>query len=159
LYLMLSWLPVYLVKAQGFSIAEMARMGAGIYGIYAITSLITGWGADRWRMAGATENRVRKTALITGLIVIAGCLVICSLAGPVGSVLALVGCGIGFGVATPAIFATAQTLAGPAAFSAGFVIAAVVALVGIVAYGVIVRRIEPIDWPVHGKLGELAAAK
>ena len=72
LYLVLSWLPVYLVKAHGFSIAEMAQMGAGIYGIYAITSLITGWGADRWRMAGATENRVRKTPLITGLVVIAG---------------------------------------------------------------------------------------
>ncbi len=191
LYLVLSWLPVYLVKARGFSITEMAQMGAGIYAVYAITSLITGWGSDRWRMAGATANRVRKTALITGLIVIAGCLVFCSVAGPIGSVLALVGCGVGFGVATPAIFATAQTLAGPAAagrwmgvqnlvgnlagiiapvitgiavdrtgsFSAGFVIAAVVALVGIVAYGVIVRRIEPIDWPVHGTLGAAAAAK
>jgi len=66
-------------------------------------------------MAGATANRVRKTALITGLVLIAGCLLFCSIAGPAGSVLALVGCGVGFGIATPAIFATAQTLAGPAA--------------------------------------------
>ncbi len=191
LYLVLSWLPVYLVKARGFSVAEMAQMGAGIYGVYAVTSVITGWGSDRWRMAGATANRVRKTALITGLVLIAGCLILCSVADLVGSVLALVGCGVGFGVATPALFATAQTLAGPAAaarwmgvqnfvgnlagiaapvitgiavdrtgsFSAGFVIAAVVALVGIVAYGVIVRRIEPIDWPVSGSFGEATASK
>jgi MFS family permease len=185
LFLVLSWLPVYLVKARGFSIAEMAQVGAGIYAVYATTSVVTGWGSDRWQLAGATANRVRKTALITGLVLIAGCLIFCSVAGPVGSVLALVGCGVGFGIATPAIFATAQTLAGPAAaarwmgvqnfvgnlagitapvitgiavdrtgsFSAGFIIAAVVALVGIVAYGVIVRRIEPIDWRVSGALG------
>lgn len=191
LYLVLSWLPVYLVKARGFSIAEMAQLGAGIYAVYAVTSVITGWGSDRWRMAGATANRVRKTALITGLVLIAGCLLFCSIAGPAGSVLALVGCGVGFGIATPAIFATAQTLAGPAAaarwmgvqnfvgnlagitapvitgiavdrtgsFSAGFVIAAAVALVGIVAYGVIVRRIEPIDWAVSDTFPEVTAVK
>jgi len=186
LYVVLSWLPVYLVKARGFSITGMAQMGAGIYAVYAVTSVITGWGSDRWRIAGASENRVRKTGLITGLVVIAGCLIFCSVAGPLGSVLALVGCGLGFGIATPAIFATAQTLAGPRAaarwmavqnfignlagitapvvtgiavdrtgsFSAGFVIAAVIALVGIVAYGVIVRRIEPIDWSLNVKGSE-----
>jgi hypothetical protein len=46
-------------------------------------------------------------------------------------------------------------------FAAGFVIAAVLALVGMVAYGVIVRRIEPIDWRVTARLrrdhsGEIA---
>lgn len=115
LYLVLSWLPVYLVKARGFSIADMARLGAGIHAVYALTSVITGWGSDRWRMAGATSNRVRRTALITGLILIAGCLSLSAVAGRAGSALALVGCGVGLGIATPTIFATAQTLAGPAA--------------------------------------------
>jgi MFS family permease len=191
LYLVLSWLPVYLVKARGFSITEMAQLGAGIYAVYAVTSVITGWGSDWWRMAGATTNRIRKTALITGLVVIASCLIFCSGAGQIGSVFALVGCGVGFGIATPAIFASAQILAGPAAaarwmgiqnfignlagitapvitgiaidqtgsFSAAFVIAAVVALVGIVAYGVIVRRIEPVEWPVSGTFGDIAATR
>jgi MFS family permease len=191
LYLVLSWLPVYLVKARGFSITEMAQIGAGIYAFYAVTSIITGWGSDRWRMAGATQNRVRKTSLITGLLLIAGCLVLCSYTGQLGSVLALIGCGVGFGIATPAIFASAQILAGPDAaarwmgvqnfvgnlagitapvvtgiavdrtgsFSAGFVIAALVALVGILAYGVIVRRIEPIDWPINAQAGEPTVAR
>jgi len=191
LYMVLSWLPVYLVKARGFSITEMAQIGAAIYALYAVTSIITGWGSDRWRRAGATQNRVRKTSLITGLLLIAGCLVLCSYTGRLGSVLALIGCGVGFGIATPAIFASAQILAGPGAaarwmgvqnfvgnlagitapvvtgiavdrtgsFSAGFVIAALVALVGILAYGVIVRRIEPIDWPINAQAGEPTVAR
>jgi dipeptide/tripeptide permease len=61
------------------------------------------------------------------------------------------------GITAPVITGIAVDRTG--GFSAGFVIAAVVALAGIVAYGVIVRRIEPIDWLVHGKLRELAAAK
>ena len=35
-------------------------------------------------------------------------------------------------------------------FSAGSVVVALVALIGILAYGVIVRRIEPTDWSVSG---------
>jgi len=35
-------------------------------------------------------------------------------------------------------------------FSAGFLIAAVLALVGMIAYGVIVGRIEPVDWHTPG---------
>src|SRR5215469_6091754 len=162
----------------------MARMGAGIYAAFAVTSIVTGWGSDRLREAGAPANYTCKTALLTGLVLIAGCLIVCSVTGPLGSLLALVGCGVGLGVTTPAIFVTAQSLAGPAAaarwmgvqnsvanvagitaplitgiavdrtgsFSAGFVIAAVVALIGVVAYGVIVRRIEPVRWPVAGAL-------
>jgi MFS family permease len=38
------------------------------------------------------------------------------------------------------------------AFSAGFLIAAVLALVGMLAYGVVVRRIEPIDWQAGHRL-------
>jgi MFS family permease len=38
------------------------------------------------------------------------------------------------------------------AFSVGFLIAAVLAVVGMIAYGLIVRRIEPIDWPARGGL-------
>lgn len=178
LYLVLSWLPVYLVKARGFSMAGMAQLGAGVYVAYAATSVLTGWASDRWLMAGATANRVRKTAVIAGLAGLAACLTICAVAGPAGSLVALAGCGVCFGFTTPAIFAIAQTLAGPAAaarwmgvqnflgnlagitapvitgiaidrtdsFSAGFMIAAALAIVGIFAYGIIVRRIAMIDW-------------
>jgi MFS family permease len=44
LYLVLSWLPVYLVKTHGLSMAQMAPMGAGVYALSAGTSVLTGLG-------------------------------------------------------------------------------------------------------------------
>jgi MFS family permease len=178
LYLILSWLPVYLVKTHGLTMGQMAQLGAGVYALSAATSVLSGWASDRWLKAGASSNRVRKTALLTGLAVLAACLSVCAFAGPLGTLSALAGCGLGLGMLVPAIFASAQTLAGPSAaarwmgvqnfsanlagisapvitgvvvdrtgsFSSAFLIAAAVALVGMLAYGVIVRRIETIDW-------------
>jgi MFS family permease len=182
LYLVLSWLPVYLVKARGFSMTEMAQTGAGVYVLSALTSVLTGWVSDHRLNAGAGCNRVHKTALLIGFAGIAVCMTVCALAGPLGSVLALAGCGVSLGIVTPAFWATAQTLAGPEAaarwygvqnslahlagitapaitgivvdqtgsFSSAFLIAAVLALVGMIAYGLIVRRIEPVDWHTPG---------
>jgi len=178
LYLVLSWLPVYLVKARGFSVIEMAQIGAGVYALSAITCMLTGWVSDHWLTAGASSNRVRKTVLLTGFAGTAVCMSACALAGPFGSLLAMAGCGVCLGIVIPAIYATAQTLAGPDAaarwfgvqnflanlagisapvitgivvdrtgsFSFAFLIAAVLALVGMIGYGLIVRRIEPVDW-------------
>jgi MFS family permease len=184
LYLVLSWLPIYLVKERGFSLPAMAQIGAGVYALAALASVLTGWGSDRWLAAGASTNRVRMTGLLAGLAGIVVCMTVCALAGPLASVLAMLGCGICLGIVTPALFATVQTLAGPeaaarwqgmqsffansagiiapvitgvvvdrtGAFSAGFLIAAVLAVVGMIAYGLIVRRIEPIEWPATGGL-------
>jgi MFS family permease len=175
---------MYLVKERGFSLPAMAQIGAGVYALAALASVLTGRVSDRWLAAGASTNRVRMTGLLTGLAGIVVCMSICALAGPLTSVLAMLGCGICLGIVTPALFATVQTLAGPeaaarwqgmqsffansagiiapvitgvvvdrtGAFSAGFLIAAVLAVVGMIAYGLIVRRIEPIDWPARGRL-------
>jgi MFS family permease len=118
------------------------------------------------------------SGLITGLAVVTACLLACSQANSIGALLAMAGCGVGIGIWTPALFVSAQTLAGPHAagrwfgiqncignlagmsaslvtgmvvdrtghFGSAFVIAAVLAVIGIVAFGLIVRRIEPIDW-------------
>jgi sugar phosphate permease len=174
----LSWLPVYLVKTHGLTMAQMAPLGAGVFALSAATSVLTGWASDRWLKAGASSNRVRKTALLAGLVGLAACLSACAFAGPLGALAAMVGCGFCLGMLTPTIWASAQTLAGPGAaarwygvqnffanlggisapvitgvavdrtgtFSSAFLIAAAVALVGVLAYGVIVRRIEPVDW-------------
>ena len=177
-YLVLSWLPVYLVKTHGLTMAQMAPLAAGVFALSAVTSILTGWASDRWFRAGASSNRVRKTALLSGLSGLAACLYACAFAGPLGALAAMVGCGLCLGVLLQAIWASAQTLAGPGAvarwwgvqnffanlggisapvitgvvvdrtgsFSAAFLLAAGVALVGMLAYGVIVRRIETINW-------------
>src|SRR5262249_61937398 len=42
LYLVMTWLPLYLVKARGFSMAQMAPIGAAIYGLAAMSGILTG---------------------------------------------------------------------------------------------------------------------
>jgi MFS family permease len=183
-YLLLNWLPVFLVKARGFSVTQMAQVGAGVYAASALACIFTGWVADNWLRAGASSNRVRKAALLTGLGGIAVCMSACALAGPFVSLLAMAGCSACLGIVNPALYATAQTLPGPEAaarwfglqnffgnfagltapvitgvvvdrtgsFSVAFLVAAVLALVGMIAYGLIVRRIEPIDWRADSRL-------
>jgi MFS family permease len=178
LYLVLSWLPVYLVRTHGLSMAQMAPLGAGVYALSAVTSVLSGWASDRWLKGGASSNRVRKTLLLAGFWGLAACLGVCALAGPLGALAAMAGCGLCLGILVPAIWASTQTLAGPGAaarwmgvqnfftnlagisapvitgvvvdrtgnFSSAFLVAACVALIGVLAYGVIVRRIETIDW-------------
>ena len=113
LYLVLSWLPVYLVHTHGLSMAQMAPIGAGVYALSAGTSVLTGWTSDRWLAAGAGTNRVRKAGLIAGLAIVTVCLIACAQASSAGALLALAGCGVGIGIWTPALFAMVQTLAGP----------------------------------------------
>ncbi len=180
LYLVLSWLPVYLVKAHGFSMVQMAHVGAGVYALSACCCALTGWVSDRWLESGADPNRVRKTGLIAGFAINALCFAYCGRAGPVGALFAMAACGAGIGIVTAALFASAQTFAGPSAaarwmgvqnfigniagitaptitgivvdrtgsFASAFAIAAVLAVIGMMAFGFLVHRIEPIDWRV-----------
>jgi len=103
---------------------------------------------------------------------------VCAIAGSLGSLLALAGCGVFLGILVPAYFATAQTLAGPDAtarwygvaefhhescgitapaitgvvvdrtgsFSSAFLIAAVLALLGMLAFGLHCAQGRPVDW-------------
>ena len=59
------------------------------------------------------------------------------------------------GISAPVITGVVVDRTG--SFSAAFMLAAGVALVGMLAYGVIVRRIETIDWHATGS-GTLATA-
>lgn len=52
------------------------------------------------------------------------------------------------GISAPVITGVVVDRTG--SFSSAFLIAAAVALVGMLAYGVIVRRIEPVDWHTAG---------
>lgn len=178
LYLVLSWLPVYLVKVHGFSMAQMAQIGAGVWAFAVLISVLTGWLSDRWLASGASSNRVRMTTLMFGYLISAVSLGLCAVAGPLGTLLAMAGSAAGLGVLIPAFYASTQTLAGPAAagrwmgvessltnfagiaapvitgvlvdrtgsFSVAFLIAAALSLCGMICYGLIVRRIEPVVW-------------
>ena len=177
-YFVLTWLPLILVKSYGYNVQEMSRIGAGVYALYALSSFVTGWASDRWILAGASANRVRKSLLVGGLIGIAILMMICASAVSTAAVALLAATAALFGTQTPNIFAISQTLGGPRAagqwmgvqnfvgniagvvapavtglvvdytggFYWAFVIAAAVTLLGCLAFGVLIPRIEPIKW-------------
>jgi MFS family permease len=118
-YFVISWLPLYLIKARGFSVTEMGQLGGIIYVVYAISAQVTGWVSDRWMAAGASDTLVRKTFAAAAHVGGAACMLACALAGP-GTppaifITALLVAGVCFGFNTPNIFAFGQTLAGPRA--------------------------------------------
>ncbi|HEY1709708.1 MAG TPA: MFS transporter [Rhizomicrobium sp.] len=115
LYFVLSWLPLYLVKERGFSIAEMAQFGALIYALHGISSITIGWLSDRWVAAGGSITGVRKAVAVASHLVGAVALVVTVLGGPVVSMAALLVAGACLGACGSSFWAITQTLAGPRA--------------------------------------------
>jgi MFS transporter, ACS family, D-galactonate transporter len=60
-YLMVTWLPTYLVKARGMTLVEAGAAAAAPYLTFALAEPIGGWIADRLVAAGHDEIRSRKT--------------------------------------------------------------------------------------------------
>jgi len=177
-YFVVSWMPLYLVQAQGYTVKEMATLGGAIYLVYAAACTASGWASDRWIAAGGSATLVRKTFFVATLVVsVFGLL----LGATDSATLALAGLfttAVGMGAVGPHIFATAQTLAGPKAsgkwvgvqngwanfagilgpiatgmivdatggFEGAFLLAAAVTFLGVIAWAVMIRRIEPIAW-------------
>jgi MFS family permease len=111
-YFVLTWLPLYLVKARGFSMVEMSQVGSLVYGMHALSCSLIGWVSDRWIERGVPTNRVRKTILVVGSLGVAGTLLACAHAPLGASVVLLLISGFFFGFLQPQIFAAAQTLGG-----------------------------------------------
>jgi MFS family permease len=112
-YFVITWLPVYLVKTRGFSMAEMAATGGMIYLTYAASSFSMGWLADRVIARGAPVGLVRKTWASAGLILVAVSLLASVLGDARISLIGLFCAGWGFGFGACTIYSIGQTLAGP----------------------------------------------
>jgi MFS family permease len=111
-YFVLTWLPLYLVRARGFSMVQMSQVGALVYCMHALSCSLIGWLSDRWIERGAAANRVRKIIIIAGSLGVAGTLLACAHAPLGASVVLLLTAGFFFGFLQPQIFAAAQTLGG-----------------------------------------------
>ena len=68
-YFVLSWMPLYLVKARGYSVGQMAELGGIIYLAYAASIAFSGWVTDRAIAGGASINGTRKAAAVASHIV------------------------------------------------------------------------------------------
>ena len=88
-YFVLSWMPLYLVKARGYSVSAMAEIGGLIYVAYAVSNALAGWLTDVRIRGGASANSVRKTAAAACHLTIAVGLMIGAVADPRVSVAGL----------------------------------------------------------------------
>ncbi|HXY07348.1 MAG TPA: MFS transporter [Terriglobales bacterium] len=113
LYYLIAWLPFYLVRERHFSMDTMARIGSGLFLAQAAASAIIGRTADVWIKAGAGRTKVYLTLLLSGQIVLGGCLFAVPLvrAFLLGPILLLTGFALGSAMAN--IWPITQTLAGP----------------------------------------------
>ncbi len=177
-FLVLSWLPLYLVKQQGYSITAMAWLGGAVYLLSAIFGVIGARIADRWIARGGSQNRVRKTMVLVCLVVALGCMLACAFGSPQVAVLGLLTFSLANGLGAFSVFSIGQTIAGPRCagkwigiqngvagmsgvigplltgwsidqtgnYRVAFLIAAGVVVLGMVCWGVVVRKVEPLEW-------------
>jgi MFS family permease len=149
-YFVLSWLPLYLVKARGLSMVEMPKLAGLVYLIYGASALAVGWASDRAIRDGLSTNLVRKSMMISGHVGTAVCLTACAFGDAKLSMIGLLGAGIFFGFGTPTLFAIGQTLAGPRAAGKwiGFqnCMANLAGIVGPIITGVVVDRTGQFVW-------------
>lgn len=114
-YFALTWLPLLLVKTFGYSMEEMAIVGAGIYAIQAVVAPLVGFACDRLIQRGAHASPVLKTTIIAGHLGVTAAMAACAGAGRNESIALLLVAGLFFGLQSAPLGAISQTLAGPRA--------------------------------------------
>lgn len=114
-YFLITWLPSYLVKEQGFSMSQMAYVGALAFCVTGIATIITGAVADRAIARGATPTKVRKTCVITGLGLATSVVTVTMVDGTLAAMACLMFACIAYGVFASSHWAIPQTIAGPVA--------------------------------------------
>lgn len=177
-FLVLSWLPLYLVKQQGYSITEMAAIGGLVYVLAALGNIYIGRYADHLIARGVSASRVRKSGCVISSVVAFVCMLACAFGTPEQAVASLILFSFSPGFGTFSVFSTGQTLAGPRAagkwiglqngagglagvigqivtgvlidatgtYRSAFLFAAVIAAIGIFSWGMMIRKVEPLDW-------------
>ena len=113
LYLLVTWLPFYLVRERHFSLQGMARIGGGVFLMQAVSSIVSGHLGDRWIADGGTPTRVHKTFMTAGMVGTGTFLVASALVGNGACVVLLLLVGASLGMSLSHIFPMTQRLAGP----------------------------------------------
>jgi MFS family permease len=112
LYLMLTWLPLYLVRERHLSMNAMAKTAAMYFLFDAAAGVSIGWLSDWFIRHGYRRNLVRKSVMAVGHTIAAMGIVACAIAGPHTYLIWLMAAAVGRGMANPGAFVIAQTLAG-----------------------------------------------
>jgi MFS family permease len=175
-YFTLSWMPLWLVERHGYSLIAMARLLALVYATTGTAAVVSGWMCDRLIGSGWSITAVRKSASILAHVGGAAGLLGCAVGSPRIVVVSLLLAAICHGaiaiwpiaqtlsgpraagrwVGVQNCLANTAGIIGPpvtgwivdrtGSFQLAFVLTAVIVLLGALAWGVIVPRIEPVDW-------------
>ena len=112
-YFMLSWLPMYLVRARGFSLDAMANLVSRAYLVNAVSALLAGWLIDRLIARTGRTTLAYKSAMLAGHIGSIGCMLCLALAPAGWGLGAIFVYQVLLGLSSPGTFAISQILAGP----------------------------------------------
>ncbi len=112
-YLILAWLPFYLVKARGFSVESMAWTASWAYLLTAIFALLAGWLLDHWIKARRSGNWAYKGVMAVNHLLGVACMAAMLVLPAKGMIAALFVYEAMAGVASPGLFAIPQIFAGP----------------------------------------------
>lgn len=177
-FLVLSWLPLYLVKQQGYSLVAMAWLGGAVYFLSALFGVIGARIAEGWIARGDDPSRVRKMMMLLCLAVALGCMLACAFGSAQVAVAGLLAYSLANGLGAFSVFSIGQTLAGPRCagkwvgiqngvaglsgvisplltgwsidatgnYRVAFLLAAAITVAGMACWGLLVRRVEPLDW-------------
>jgi MFS family permease len=115
LYFVGSWLPTYLVKVKGLSVAHMATTAGAIYIAWAVSALTVGWAFDRLQKAGANRTTTSKTLLGIGCAGKITCMALIIFAPPTWAIPCLFVNEVFSGFLSPVLWTVSQIIAGPRA--------------------------------------------
>lgn len=114
-YFLLTWLPSYLVKERHVSMADMGVIGSIPFLFSAVSAVFCGWASDAWIRHGGSPTTVRKTFVVTGLL-LSTVMVPAALVENLNVSIALLSVAyVAFGIYASNHWAITQTLAGTTA--------------------------------------------
>jgi MFS family permease len=144
-YFLLAWIPLFLTKSRGFSIAEMTLLATIGYSVQGACALGCGHFSDWWTCSGRSEAACRRYMMIASQALPA--LAILGLAfarGPFEIALLLSLAGVGSAFGSTNLYAVAQIFAGPRAAGTwvGFqnALGNVSGIIGPIITGIVVQR-------------------
>jgi len=114
-YFMLNWLPSYVVRERGLSIAEMATLTGSAYAVTAVSALIAGWAIDRLVARYDMANIAYKSVMVVAHVGSVACMLCIALGPPGWAIPGIFVYQVMNGISSPGVFAMSHILAGPSA--------------------------------------------
>lgn len=115
LYFIVAWLPLWLIKARGYSIIDMSLLTASFYVAQLAGGTIGAWAIDRAIRAGGDGSKWRRGMLFLGVgTCVAGLLLLPDVTGWPLLLTLIAVTGFGYGPVPNLLFVMGQTMAGPA---------------------------------------------